>query len=106
MNASATTNAARGEAELRLAGETYCLRPSFAALVAAEAEVGPLFALAERAGDGALRLDEIAALLWHCIDARPAALTRDAFGEAVLAAGLTRVTPVLRLLLLQILQGR
>jgi hypothetical protein len=103
---SAPANAARGEAELRLAGERYRLRPSFAALVAAEAEVGPLFALAERAGEGGLRIDELVALLWHCLADRPDALTRDAFGEAVLAAGLAQVTPALRLMLLQILQGR
>lgn len=99
-------NALRGEAEFRVAGETYRLRPSFAALVAAESELGPLFALTERAAAGGLRLDELAGLLWHCIDARPAALTREAVGEAVVGAGLVAVTPALRLLLMQILQGR
>ena len=43
-------NQARGEAALVIGGETLRLRPSFAALVAAEAELGPLFALVERAG--------------------------------------------------------
>ena len=33
-------NPARGEASIRVAGETLVLRPSFAALVAAEAELG------------------------------------------------------------------
>ena len=41
---SAPANPARGEAALRVAGEAVTLRPSFAALVAAEGEVGPLFA--------------------------------------------------------------
>jgi Phage tail tube protein, GTA-gp10 len=99
-------NALRGEAELRVAGEVYRLRPSFAALVEAEAELGPLFALTERAAAGGLRLDEIAALLWHCIDGRPEAVTRGAVGEAVVGAGLVAVTPVLRSVLMQILQGR
>lgn len=40
-------NALRGEAELRVDGRVLVLRPSFAALVAAEAELGPLFALVE-----------------------------------------------------------
>lgn len=103
---SGVANPLRGEAELRVGGEMYRLRPSFAALVAAEAELGPLFALTERAAAGGLRLEELAALLWHCIDARPEGLTREAVGEAVAGAGLVAVTPVLRTLLMQILQGR
>ncbi|MDX2211047.1 MAG: GTA-gp10 family protein [Sphingopyxis sp.] len=103
---SGAANPFRGEAELRVAGEVYRLRPTFTALVAAEDELGPLFALAERAAAGGLGLAETAALLWHCIDARPEALTRAAVGEAVAGAGLVAVTPVLRSVLMQILQGR
>jgi Phage tail tube protein, GTA-gp10 len=102
----AAANALRGEAELRVGGEVYRLRPTFAALVAAETELGPLFALAERAADGGLALAEVAALLWHCIEGRPEGVTRDAVGEAVVGAGLVAVTPVLRRVLMQILQGR
>jgi hypothetical protein len=103
---SGGANALRGEAELRVGGEILVLRPSFAALVAAEAEVGPLFALVERAADGRMALGELAALFWHCVKDRSPALTREAVGEAVLAAGLAGVTPALRVLLGQILQGR
>ena len=42
-------NPLRGEAMLTILGEPCLLRPSFAALVAAEDELGPLFALVERA---------------------------------------------------------
>lgn len=103
---SAGANPLRGEAELRVDGQGLVLRPSFAALVAAEEELGPLFALVERAADGRLRLDELAALFWHCVRDRPPALTRAAVGEAVVAQGLAGVTPALRVLLGQILQGR
>lgn len=103
---SGVANPLRGEAELRVGGVTFVLRPSFAALVAVEAEVGPLFALVERAADGRLALGELAALFWHCVKDRPEALTREAVGEAVLAAGLAGVTPALRVLLGQILRGR
>ena len=96
----------RGEAELRAAEGLFVLRPSFAALIAAEAELGPLFALVERAADGRLALAELASLFWHCVTDRPEALTRDAVGEAVVAQGLAAVTPALRVLLGQILQGR
>lgn len=99
-------NTARGEAAIAVAGETLVLRPSFEALVAAEEELGPLFALVERAADGALRLSEMAALFWHCVRERPAWLTRERMGEAVVEAGLVRMTPALKLLLGQILQGR
>lgn len=108
MSASGTSgaNALRGEAELCVDGAVLVLRPSFAALVAAEAELGPLFALVERAADGRLGLGELASLFWHCVQGRPAGLTREAVGEAVVAQGLAAVTPALRVLLGQILSGR
>lgn len=99
-------NILRGEAELHVGERVFVLRPSFAALVAAEAELGPLFALVERAADGRLGLGELACLFWHCLKERPEALTRDVVGEAVVAHGLAAVTPALRVLLGQILQGR
>jgi len=99
-------NILRGETELRVGGSVFVLRPSFAALVAAEAELGPLFALVERAADGRLGLGELASLFWHCVNERPEALTREAVGDAVVEQGLAAVTPMLRVLLGQILQGR
>lgn len=99
-------NPARGEASLRIAGEALVLRPSFAALVAAEEELGPLFALVDRAAEGRLRLGEIATLFWHCRHDAPPALTREKLGEAIVAGGLAAATPVLRTLLGQILAGR
>ncbi len=95
-------NPLRGEA--MVAG--YRLRPSFAALVAAEAELGSLFALVDRAADGALTLTDIATLFWHLVDPRPATLDRAAFGETLAAAGFAALTPPLRIVLGQILQGR
>ncbi|NNM76649.1 gene transfer agent family protein [Sphingomonas sp. ID1715] len=82
------------------------LRPSFSALVAAEAELGPLFALVERAASGGLTLGEMAGLFWHCLRERPEGLTREAFSERLAAGGLVAATPALRLLLGQVLQGR
>ena len=102
---SAAANPARGEAALTVSGETLKLRPSFEALVAAEEELGPLFALVERAAAGGLRISEIAALFWHCADGRAESLTREAVGAAVVERGLVGVTPALKVLLAQILQG-
>ena len=101
-----SANAARGEASLRVGGATLVLRPTFTALVAAEAELGPLFALIERAASGGLTLNEMVALFWHCIADRQAGLTREAIGDAVIAGGLAAATPVLRAVLAQVLGGR
>lgn len=98
-------NPVRGEATFALAGRARVLRPTFAALVAAEDELGPLFALVERAAAGELRLAELAALFWHCLAEREV-IARDEVGEAVLAAGLAGCAAPLRALLSQILQGR
>ena len=98
-------NAARGESALVVGGEPVRLRPSFEALVAAEEELGPLFALVERAAAGGLRVAEMAALFWHCAEAREG-LTRERIGAAIAERGLAGATPALKGLLGQILQGR
>jgi hypothetical protein len=103
---SGAANPVRGEASLRVGGVSLVLRPSFEALVAAEAELGPLFALVERAARGQLGLGEMVALFWHCLKAVPEGLTREAFSEGVAAAGLAAVTPALKALIGQILAGR
>lgn len=97
-------NPLRGEASLLIAGQPHLLRPSFTALVAAEEELGPLFALVERAAAGQLKLSELTALFWHCLTRREG-LTREALGEAVAAQGLAACAKPLRALLAQILQG-
>jgi Phage tail tube protein, GTA-gp10 len=95
-----TANSARGEAQIC----GHVLRPSFAALVAAEEELGPLFALVERAAQGELKLSEMVALFWHCLSSRDGVLRAD-LGDAVMAGGLAGATPVLKVLLSQILKG-
>ena len=99
-------NSARGEASFNVGAAEILLRPSFAALVAAEAELGPLFSLVERAADGRLTLGEIASLFFHCAVGLPDGVTEDRIGQAIVERGLTKATPVLRVLLTQILQGR
>jgi hypothetical protein len=98
-------NPHRGETTLVVGGIARTLRPSFAALVAAEEDIGPLFALVERAGEGRLRLSEMAALFWHCLAERDG-LTREDVGEAVAAQGLAAGARPLRALLAAILQGQ
>lgn len=97
-------NALRDEARLVVKGDERLLRPTFAALIAAEDEIGPLFALVERAGDGQLRLAEITALFWHCLASREN-LTREDVGDAIAAQGLAACAKPLRALLGAILKG-
>lgn len=103
-NNTRPANAARGEASITLDGRTCVLRPSFEALVAAEEELGSLFALVERASSGALTIAEMAGLIWHCLppDHRP---DRAAVGQAVIGMGLVEAARPIRTILAQVLKG-
>lgn len=98
-------NAQRGEATFELGEESLVLRPSFENLVAVEEDIGSLFALVERASDGALTLSEVTALIWHCLEADPRP-SRDEVGQAVLKQGLINTTKPVRAILSQVLQGQ
>lgn len=99
-------NPYRGEASFEVGGETLILRPTFGALIAAEEELGSLFEMVERAAQGELKLQQIVALFDHLSRGRPDAITRDRIGEALVEKGLAAITPTLRMVLTQILQGR
>ncbi|MFA6218940.1 MAG: gene transfer agent family protein [Erythrobacter sp.] len=99
------SNPARGEAAIQIEGLEHLLRPTFDALCRAEEELGPLFALVERASVGQLRLAEIAALFWHCLAERER-IPRERVGEAVVALGLAASARPLRALLGEILKGQ
>jgi len=86
-------NPARGEASFQVGETAILLRPSFAALVAAEQELGPLFALVERAADGRLGIGEMASLFFHCAADRGEDVTRERIGEAIAEGGLAKATP-------------
>lgn len=81
------------------------LRPSYAALVAAEAEIGSLFALLERTSAGCVTVSDMVALLWHCLDTRAATLTRDDFAEECVRLGIATLTPAYRTLIEAALSG-
>lgn len=102
---TSTANPLRGETSFAVDGCPVLLRPSFENLVAAEGEIGSLFALVERASNGAITLAEITALLWHCAPqaSRP---EREVFGKAVLKCGLVEATKPVRAILAQVLQGQ
>lgn len=99
-----SANSLRGEASLVVNGREVVLRPTFAALIAAEEEIGPLFALVERAGAGELRLAEMTALFWHCLSER-GDIAREQVGEAIASQGLASCAAPLRILLGSILKG-
>ena len=99
-------NPHRGEASIAVGGETLILRPTFGALVAAEEELGSLFEIVENAATGALSLRQIVGLFDLLSTGRPPAITRERIGNAVVEKGLAGITPTLKLVLAQILQGR
>ncbi len=98
-----TANPERGEVALTVGGQSIVLRPSFQALVAAEGELGSLFALIDRAAEGGLRLEETTALLHHVAVED---VSRAALGQALVELGLARTAGLLRSVLTQVLQGR
>ena len=101
-----SANSYRGEASIDVGGERLLLRPTFGALVAAEEELGSLFELVEQAAAGLLKLHQIVALFDHLSGSRPKGITRERIGDAVVEKGIAGVTPTLKLVLKQILQGR
>ena len=97
-------NVARGEATIIVNGEPITLRPTFSSLVMCEEELGSLYDLVERAGEGKLKISEVSALFWHCLHDR-SEITRDQVGQAIVDSGLASISKPLRILLHQILQG-
>lgn len=78
-------NGLRGEVNLPLGGRTLVLRPSFSVLVAAEAELGSLFRLLDRAAAGDVRLADMGVLFRHCAGVPED--ERGAFEAALLGTG-------------------
>lgn len=97
-------NPMRGETTITIAGVEYLLRPTFEALVAAEEDLGSLFAMVEKASQGSLGISAMSGLVWHCLpaEARP---DRSVVGEALLAMGLIKATAPVRAILAQVLKG-
>ncbi len=105
MTHNELANGARGEAQFMMGDKAYIIRPSFAALIAAEDEIGSLFDFVERAAAGKALLGEVVALFWHClIDAQE--MKRAQFCEHLAALGMVGLTPILKVILRQILQGQ
>lgn len=101
-----SANPVRGEVALPLRGGERLLRPSFSALVAAEAEAGSLFQLLERAAGGQARIADMAALFWHCLGDRREGEERSHFETALLLEGVGTLLPVYRVLLSAVFGGR
>lgn len=94
-----TANPLRGEVLLRLPSADRVLRPTFAALVAAEAEVGSLLGVLDRAGSGDLRLGDLGPLLWHSLASDGGEENRVAFEAELLQVGLAGLVAPYRQLL-------
>ena len=102
-----TANPHRGEVVFETAdGRPIPLRPSFAAISAAEASLGPIIAFAARADKG-VSISELGILFHHCACAvDEAAPDAEAFGTLILQRGLVGSLAVFKSLMDAILGGR
>jgi len=102
-----TANPCRGEVTLELGGESHVLRPSFGALVAAEAELGPLLDLAQEASEGRVRLESMVRLFHHCLvcETEQHRLSPEAIGERLVKDGMIEALKTYRALLEAALGG-
>jgi hypothetical protein len=89
----------RGEVALSLPSGERVLRPTFAALVAAEGEIGSLLAVLDRAGAGDLRLGDLGPLFWHALVAETWEGDRAAFEAELLQVGVAGLMGPYRALL-------
>lgn len=96
-------NILRGEIALRLGDRELLLRPTFTALVAAEAEIGNLFAVVERAAAGEVRVAEMGALFWHCL--ADCERSRPEFEDMLVLEGVTSLLLPYRQLLARMFGG-
>ncbi len=96
-------NPERGEVALTLSSGPVVLRPSFEALVAAEAEIGSLQLALERAAAGDIRVADMAALFWACLADRQH--DRPAFEAELVALGIAAAVPAYRRLLMRVFEG-
>lgn len=99
-------NRLRGEVDIMLDGQSYCLRPTFAAIMEIEDRLGGVVPLAVRAAKGDFGLRDVSVVIWATLNAVDGqAMTLDGVGNAVLAQGLAAATPAVRVLLTHILGG-
>ena len=102
-NSTKAANSIRGEAQIAVGNICYILRPTFGALAAAEDEIGSLFDFVDRAAAGKAKLCEIIALFWHC---ETTDVMRNVFADDMMRVGMVGMTPTLKIILRQILQGQ
>ncbi len=82
------TNAVRGEIAVELGGQSYTLRPTYAAIARAEAlaDAG-IVKIANRLFEGDVRMSDIAAIV--CAGIGDETLTLEAVGQKIAAQGLS-----------------
>jgi hypothetical protein len=112
-SAGAKANSARGEHTLTLAGNTYCLRPSFEATLAIEDDLGlSLHELFRKANAMALTYSELGVICAAYIragaaedDKFTAQVDASRIAELIYEEGTTGVYPVLTLLFADAISG-
>ncbi len=102
---SERANSLKGEVEITLSGERYVMRPSFAAIMAIEAELGGVVPLARRAAKGDFGLKDLTVIVREGLGAYGTRLERNEVGAMILAEGLANVAGPVRDFLTTVLSG-
>lgn len=104
-------NSLKGEVEIRLGGERFVMRPSFAAIMAIEADLGGVVPLARRAARGDFGLRDLTVIVREGLNAHARAagvkpFDADRVGAMILAEGIANVAGPVRDFLTAVLSGR
>lgn len=99
-------NPLKGEVEIELGRERFVMRPTFAAIMEIEGELGGVVPLARRAAGGDFGLREVAVIVCAGLNGFGARrFTREEVGELILAAGIANAAAPVRDLLTNVLKG-
>lgn len=99
-------NPLKGEVEIELGRERHLMRPTFAAIMEIEGELGGVVPLARRAAAGDFGLRELAVIICAGLNGYGARrFTREEVGEMILAAGIANAAAAVRDFLTNVLKG-
>jgi hypothetical protein len=99
-------NSLKGEVEITFGAQRYVMRPSFAAIMAIEAELGGVVPLARRAAKGDFGLKDLTVIIREGLLAHGTRLEQSAVGAMILTEGLANVAGPVRDFLTAVLSGR
>jgi len=105
LTVSGAPNPLRGEVAITLGGRAQVMRPTFAAIMEIEAELGGVVPLARRAAKGEFGLRDLTVVIRAGLNGAGGDETLEDVGALVLEAGVANVTAPVRDFLTNVLNG-